>query len=505
MEKIGVVLLVHGSRGDGANDGVYEVARTLKETSGYGIVEVGFMQRNFPTIEESTRSCIEQGANTVLLVPYFLHWGLHMQHDLPETVELLRVLHPEARLAFGVPFAHHPSLVAIVRDRIEECRSAIDGAAGVEPRAESDEADEVEPSPGASLRTGYTTGACAAAAAKAAALVLPSQKRLIQVDIPLPIGKRAQFAVDRCDINPERSRCSVIKDAGDDPDVTNGAEICASVEWTSTLGIAIEGGQGVGRVTKPGLGIPIGEAAINPVPRQMIAAAVEEALGPALAQRGVLVTISVPAGEAYAKRTLNGRLGIKGGISILGTTGIVVPYSNAAFTATISQALSVASAAGYLAVALSSGRRTERYGMALLDLPEEACIQAGDYVDFALEECVRRKMNRATLCLMAGKMVKIAAGQLQTHVSRSAVELSHLALIASDAGAGEAVARQIAEANTARQALEILQAAGLTRVLAALCQRAAESCRSHVGGGIEVECLLFDYDGNLLGRSDRGR
>lgn len=502
MTRVGIVLLAHGSRGQNANDGMYEVAQALRKTGSYGIVEIGFMQRNFPTIEEAAQSCVLQGADTVLLIPYFLHLGLHLQKDLPETVRLLRALHPDVRFALGKPFAHHPKLVDIVLDRIEDCRKGIaEGKGDGRPEDDNHEEETQPPKPGQALRTGYTTGACATAAAKAAAEMLLSQKRVIRTEIALPAGQRATLPIGRCEIKPNWVRCSVVKDAGDDPDATDGAEICVSVEWSESPGVAIEGGEGVGVVTKPGLELPVGSAAINPVPRRMIETAVTETLGEALSGRGVRVIVSVPAGKAYARKTLNWRLGIVGGISILGTTGIVVPFSTSAYTASISQALGVARAAGCREVVLTTGRRTERFAQALLSLREEAFIQAGDFMDFALEECARRGVERATLGLMIGKLSKLAAGQLQTHVSNSMVEQSFLARVASQGGADTATVEAVSRVNTARHFAEIIQGSGLSQVFDLLCQRAAENCQAHVHGRLAVECLLVDFGGAVLGRS----
>lgn len=502
MGKIGVVLLAHGSRGENANDGLFEIAQALRNSGKCSIVEVGFMQRNFPTIEEAAKTCILQGAGTVLLIPYFLHVGLHLQQDLPEVVQILKVLHPEVHFAFGKPFAHHPRLLDIVVDRMDECLASIDGST---PDSEEKTGEEaLRPPSNRPLRSGYTTGACAAAAAKAAAEVLLSQERVIQIEIPLPTGQRVRLSVGRCEIRPDWVRCSVVKDAGDDPDVTDRAEICASVEWKEEGGIAIEGGEGVGIVTKPGLELPVGSAAINPVPRRMIREAVTEALGDALTERGVKVVITVPAGEAYARRTLNHRLGIVGGISILGTTGIVVPFSSAAYTASISQALAVAVATGCQEVVLTTGRRTERFAQALLNLPEEAFIQVGDFMDFALEDCARRGIQRATLCVMIGKLSKLAAGHLQTHVSNSLMEQSFLAGIAAESGADPATVREISEANTGRHFAEIARARGLTRAFDLMCERAAGNCRTYVGGKLAIQCLLVDFDGAPMGRSSVG-
>ncbi|MCL4533582.1 MAG: cobalt-precorrin-5B (C(1))-methyltransferase [Bacteroidetes bacterium] len=499
MTQVGVVLLAHGSRGDKANDGLFEVAEALRERSRYKIVEVGFMQRNFPTIEEAAKSCVLQGAETVLLIPYFLHVGLHMQDDLPETVELLKAMHPNVHFAFGKPFAHHPRLVDIVLDRIEDCRTGIVEGGKSDEETEAEETDP--PPPDRPLRTGYTTGTCAAAAAKAAAHVLLTRKRAIRIDVPLPTGQRVTLPVGRCEIGPNSVRCSVIKDAGDDPDVTNGAEICVSVGWSESPGIAIKGGEGVGVVTKPGLELPVGSAAINPVPRRMIETAVAEALGPKLDGRGVEVEVTVPAGEAYARKTLNHRLGIVGGISILGTSGIVQPFSAAAYTAVVAQALGVAVAVGCRQVVLTTGRRTERFAQALLGLPEESFIQVGDFMGFALKQAVRREIPKATLFLMIGKLSKLAAGHFQTHVSKSSIDQSYLSQLAAESGVSPDVVDQISQANTARHWAEILQMHGVNWLFNVLCDRAVQQCSKYVDGKMAVECLLTDFDGSLLGRS----
>lgn len=212
------------------------------------------------------------------------------------------------------------------------------------------------------------------------------------------------------------------------------------------------------------------------------------------------MVISVPAGEAIARKTLNRRLGIIGGISILGTTGIVVPFSSSAFKACISQAIGVAVAVGCHEVVLTTGRRTERFAQKLLNLREEAFIQVGDFIDFALENCVRRGVPQATLCIMIGKLSKIAAGHLQTHAGKCTVEQSFLAQVATDCGAAPATAEAIAVANTCREFAEICQASGLTIVFDRLCQMAAENCLAHVSGKLAFECLLTDFNGQVLGR-----
>src|SRR5947209_2980668 len=225
------------------------------------------------------------------------------------------------------------------------------------------------------LRSGYTTGACAAAASRAALLALVSQRAIAEVAIYLPAGPSVTFALHSCTFTESEGRASVIKDAGDDPDVTHLAEICSRVTWESEPGVIFRRGVGVGLVTKKGLPVPPGEPAINPAPRRLIADTVGEVLaGRGLAERGVVVEISVPRGEELAKKTFNPRLGIVGRISILGTTGIAVPYSTAAWVASVTQEIDVAAAQGLRQLVLTVGARGERLARGLLPLPEEAFV-----------------------------------------------------------------------------------------------------------------------------------
>ncbi len=255
---------------------------------------------------------------------------------------------------------------------------------------------------GRALRTGWTTGTCAAAAAKAAATALRTGEVQRTVEIALPSGQQVRFPVDSCTLVPraadrpapaalpesaERAEAVVVNDAGDDPDVTHGAHLTATVTWREPPGIELDGGVGVGIVTKPGLGLEPGTPAINPVPRAMISQAVGEAVD--LAAAGVRVVISVPGGERMARKTTNARLGIIGGISILGTTGIVRPFSTASWRASVEQAVSVLAAQGETTAVLCHGGRTEKAAMTLLPgLPEVCFIEVGDFTGAALRRVV---------------------------------------------------------------------------------------------------------------------
>jgi cobalt-precorrin-5B (C1)-methyltransferase len=345
---------------------------------------------------------------------------------------------------------------------------------------------------GRALRTGWTTGTCAAAAAKAATMALETGQPTRDVEIALPSGRRVKFPVDTCTLKPEPvpaaggspshpvpheaarvAEAVVIKDAGDDPDVTHGARLTATVSWRDIPGIELDGGVGVGVVTKPGLGLEPGAPAINPVPRQMITESVAEVVD--LATRGVRVIISVPDGERMARKTTNARLGIIGGISILGTTGIVRPFSTASWRASVEQAISVLAAQGESTLVLCTGGRTEKGAMTLLPgLPEISFVEVGDFTGAALRRAVARGLTAVVFVGMAGKLTKLASGVLMTHYTKSKVSTDLLSDITRSAGGSDALAASVATANTARHAVEQWEAAGIVAAAGhELCCRAA--------------------------------
>ncbi|MCX6021196.1 MAG: cobalt-precorrin-5B (C(1))-methyltransferase, partial [Chloroflexi bacterium] len=305
----------------------------------------------------------------------------------------------------------------------------------------------------AAMRTGYTTGACATAAAKAAALALTTGVCPTEVEITLPGGQLVTFALHRCELRDDGAEASVIKDAGDDPDITHGAEIVATLTWRDEPGLLLDRGPGVGQVTKPGIGLPVGDPAINQVPRRMITQHVTVVPGVDVQQRGLRVAISVPGGDVLALKTLNGRMGIIGGISILGTTGIVVPYSTAAFRASITQSINVAKVAGASEIVVTTGGRSEKYAMSILKergLPPEAFVEMGDFTGHALKESAKAGMKRVTICGMIGKLTKIAQGRMQTHAAGSSVDTKYLSELAAEFGAPDDKVRAIRENTTAR-------------------------------------------------------
>lgn len=257
-------------------------------------------------------------------------------------------------------------------------------------------------------------------------------------------------------------------------------------------------------MTKPGLGLEVGGPAINPVPRQNITAMVaEEIQGSSF--HGAKVVISVPGGEEMAKKTINARLGLLGGISILGTTGVVKPYSTAAFKASVIQAIDVARTQGAVELVLTTGGRSETFAMKLFPaLPEQCFIQMGDFVGVALKHCARRGVDRVNIVGMMGKLSKMADGKMQTHAAGSEVNMDLLAQLAEELGAEEAVRAQIRAANTARHVLELCKAAGIGAITSLICRKVVEHASHHVEGKLAIAAVLVDFEGQLLGKFRSG-
>ncbi len=354
-----------------------------------------------------------------------------------------------------------------------------------------------------SLRSGFTTGACAAAAAKAAALLLLSGKKVSHVDIPFPTGDRHAFALHSCVLRCDRGAASVIKDAGDDPDVTNGAEIIAVVERSGgeegerNENIILRGGAGVGRVTKPGLPVAVGQPAINPVPRQMICEAVTEAIAETGTATSLQVTISVASGQELAEKTLNSRLGIVGGLSILGTTGIVRPVSAKAWTDTIDASMSVARASGLREVIVSTGRTSEAAAQQLLTMPEEAQVMMGDYLAHALHSAREHGFEKIHLAGMWAKILKCALEIPQTHVRHGALEVRHAVTLLTRLGLEEDVAHSMITANTAREILYRLIKMGREDIVRRVCLKAKVFAMKESGLPVEVY-LVTSEDGVVV-------
>lgn len=357
-------------------------------------------------------------------------------------------------------------------------------------------------------REGFTTGTAAAAAAQAACLVLLDRGCPESVNVPLPTGRALDIRINTISYEDEIVRCGVIKDAGDDPDVTHGAEIFAAVRRVPEPGIHIQGGPGVGVITRPGLELPVGSPAINPVPLRMIRDGILLALAsggrepPGFPDPGVEVTICVPKGEEIARKTFNARIGIVGGISILGTTGIVRALSTAAWRASVLQAIDVAAANGVARIVLSTGGRTERFAQQNYpDLPEMAFVEMGIFTGVCVQRSAERGVPDVTLACMIGKLSKIAAGKLQTHVAGNQVDCAFLGQVARELGATQELAGAIAAANTARHVQELVEAASFTRFYTRLCELAGQQCSAAAGGRIAVDVVLFDFEGRVLGQA----
>jgi cobalt-precorrin-5B (C1)-methyltransferase len=356
-----------------------------------------------------------------------------------------------------------------------------------------------EPEPDRPLRRGWTTGACATASAAAAYQALLTGSFPDPVTIELPGGKRPSFALARAVAEGGAATAGVVKDAGDDPDVTHGALVWARVSAGERgSGVSFRAGEGVGTVTLPGLPLAVGEPAINPAPRRMIAEALRQ-VDPT--HMDVIVEIGVDDGAEIAKRTWNPRLGIVGGLSILGTTGVVIPYSCSAWIASIRQGIDVAVATGRQHVIAATGDTSERAAQARYGLPDSALLDMGDFAGAVLSYLARHPLPRLTIAGGFAKLSKLAAGHLDLHSARSQVDLPRLAAAARELGATEATSSSIAEANTAMHALEIATQAGLK-----LADRVARDARAvavqQLGGApIAVEVLVVDRAGAVVGQA----
>ncbi len=373
---------------------------------------------------------------------------------------------------------------------------------------------EKPPRPRKELRQGFSTGTAAAAAAQGALrelLELPCPER---VEVELPGGGSLSIPLHSHRRNGSRGEAAVIKDAGDDPDVTNGAEIRVQV-WFLDQGhrnkdeIQFQAGAGVGRVTKPGLALAVGEPAINQVPRKMIRHSLKKVWEQVLPDQPMRlgVEVLVTRGEEMARHTLNPRLGIIGGISILGTTGLVKPFSHAAYRATIAASLKVAQALGIKQIVFSTGGKSESYLQALLpELREEAFVQMGDYVRFALKTGANLKFPEITVGAFFGKALKISQGWGHTHASRGLADLKRLGQLTGETTGNSRLAQEVARANTGRQALEILLAAQaqpvVAAVVAAVGARMLAALRDYAGPGPDLAAVILDFAGVPLWRGE---
>jgi cobalt-precorrin-5B (C1)-methyltransferase len=352
------------------------------------------------------------------------------------------------------------------------------------------------------LRYGWTTGACATAASKSAVSALLGGGFLDPVSITLPKGQQPAFALATEDLGRDYASASIIKDAGDDPDVTHLARVISTARsGPAGSGICFKAGAGVGTVTREGLPVAVGEPAINPVPRQMIRSEIEALCQSLKVAPDFEIEIGIENGEELAKYTMNGRLGIVGGLSVLGTTGIVVPYSCAAWIASLHRGIDVSIAAGADHVIASTGSTSEKAANDIYNLPDYALLDMGDFAGGVLKYLKKHPLPKLTLAGGFGKFSKLAEGHMDLHSGRSSVNLNWLAAQVATLGASSELQNNIRGANTAMQVLEFCTAAQIP-IAAHMANLAKAKAQDIAGAGIQIEVLIFSRKGDLVGRSD---
>jgi cobalt-precorrin-5B (C1)-methyltransferase len=358
-----------------------------------------------------------------------------------------------------------------------------------------EESHEAVPAP---LRYGYTTGTCATATSLAAAYLLLIQQPLTVMQVTLPRGQTTQLELAYCRLQNACAEAGTIKDAGDDPDVTHQSLVFAKVCLIDSAEIRFQAGEGVGIVTRPGLPVPMGEPAINPTPRRMMTEHLEKLARQQGYKGGFQVTIGVRHGEELAKRTLNGRLGIVGGLSILGTTGIVRPFSCAAYIASIHQTIDVARTNGLQHLAACTGAASEQAMRAHYGLPALAVVELGDFVGAVLKYLKTAPVAKLSLAGGFGKISKLAAGHLNLHSHHSQIDFSWLAQQAASLGADHALIHGIQTANTAQQVLTLTQQVSLP-LADRICQLARTKALSILPNVVETEVWALDRQGRRVG------
>ena len=359
--------------------------------------------------------------------------------------------------------------------------------------------DETAEQP-APLRSGLTTGSCATATSLAAARLLLAGQANDAVHIVLPKGKQVQMRLEFCRLCADGAEAGTIKDAGDDPDVTHGALVYSRVRLLEIPTVTFIAGPGVGTVTRPGLVLKVGEPAINPVPRRMMIEHLQMLANEMNYGGGFEITVSVEGGEALALKTMNPRLGILGGLSILGTSGIVRPFSCAAYIASIHQGIDVAKTNGYLHIAACTGNASEDTMRRYYQMPDIALIEMGDFIGAVLKHLRKVPVEKLSLCGGFGKISKLAAGHMDLHSRHSSIDLPQLAEWAAAIGADEALQQGIREANTSQQALAMASAAGIA-LGDAVCQHALDFARSVVPTQVQVEVFAIDRQGGIVGHA----
>ena len=355
------------------------------------------------------------------------------------------------------------------------------------------------------LRKGWTTGACATAAVAAAYQALLSGDFPNPVTITLPRGEEPSFDLVRMELIEGQATTSITKDAGDDPDITHGAEIVVTVALDKNAsGITFHAGPGVGTVTRPGLALDVGEPAINPAPRSMIEGVIVDLSRTYNAEKpGVAITISIPGGEALAEKTMNGRLGILGGLSVLGTTGVVIPYSCSSWIHSIHRGVDVGLAAGLRHMAAATGSTSEAAVQKILGLPDWALIDMGDFAGGLLKYLRKHPIERLTIAGGVGKLTKLAQGAMDLHSSRSRVDMAGLAGMLASLGADADTVAKAEAANTAGEVLEIAQTQSLA-LGDLIARQTREAAMATLSGGTDVDVMVFDRKGEQVGESGNG-
>lgn len=351
------------------------------------------------------------------------------------------------------------------------------------------------------LRSGFTTGTCAAAAAKAALLAYYRQNPTV-VEVLSPQGQSLFVPVAASEPTENGGIATVIKDAGDDIDITHGTAIVAEVALSNGRDILIKAGSGVGRVTKPGLAVPVGEPAINPGPRKMILQAVKEHIPE---NQGAIVTISIPDGQRLAKRTLNASLGIVDGLSIIGTTGVVHPMSEEAFKNSLTPQISVARAMGYDELVFAPGKIGQDIAVNTFSLPAQAVLQTSNFIGHMLESAAEQGAKKVLLFGHLGKLVKVAAGIFHTHNRMADARMETMAAYAGAAGAPPEALREILSCTTTEAAMPVIERYQLTGVYATLAERASIRAARYVFGDLTVGTAIVTLKGELLGYDHAAR
>ncbi|MBZ4645478.1 MAG: cobalamin biosynthesis protein CbiD [Clostridia bacterium] len=355
---------------------------------------------------------------------------------------------------------------------------------------------------GKKMRRGFTTGSCAAAASKAATMMLIENRDIHSIEIDTPRGWRITLPIQQIERSSNAVKCCVVKDGGDDPDATHGIHIYASARLIDKEGIVIRAGEGIGTVTRPGLQVEVGQPAVNPVPRQMILKEVGEVLPKG---KGVEITLSIPEGVEVAKKTFNPRLGISGGISILGTSGIVEPMSEEAWRESLALELSMLAAAGHKNVVLVPGNYGEQLAIKSLHIHKDIIVRTSNFIGYMLEKCVEYGFEKVLLIGHLGKLVKVAAGIFYTHSHMADARAEIMTAYAAAQGADWDTVKELLNSNTTEEAVQLLEQAGITGIYGMIARRVGERCRQKSGCKLQVGTVIFTLEKGILAMDDTAK